>query len=190
TVIGVPADVAFGSGAGAPARVNVYKPDGNFRTTIFPTDPNYSDRTGIRVAAADFNGDGVTDIVMGTGPGAVTLVTVIDGATRQTLFKVQPFETSFTGGLFVAAGDVDGNGAYVAAGDVNGDGFADLIGGGGPGGGPRVFAVDGHSLLQNGTGTLLPVANFFAGDIENRGGIRVAVKDIDGDNKADIITGA
>src|SRR5205823_8132147 len=131
TDTGTPADVAFGSGAGAPARVNVYKPDGNFRTTIFPTDPNYSDVTGIRVAAADYNGDGVTDVVMGTGPGAVTLVTVVDGATKRELFRVQPFETSFTGGVFVAAGDVDG------------DGRPDLIISPDEGGGPRVQVYSG-----------------------------------------------
>ena len=33
------------------------------------------------------------------------------------------------------------------------------------------------------------VSNFFAGDTSNRGGARVAAKDLDGDNKADIVTG-
>jgi hypothetical protein len=36
-----------------------------------------------------------------------------------------------------------------------------------------------------------PVANFFvAGDSQSRGGIRVAVKDADGDGRADLITGS
>ena len=81
------------------------------------------------------------------------------------------------------------NGAYVAAGDVNGDGFADLIAGGGPGGGPRVYALSGFALTEQ-SGAITPVANFFAGDTENRGGVPVATKDIDGDDRADIVAGA
>jgi hypothetical protein len=81
------------------------------------------------------------------------------------------------------------NGAYVAAGDLNGDGFAELIAGAGPGGGPRVLALDGQVLTQN-NGQLTATANFFGGNVDGRGGIRVAVKDLDGDNKADLVVGA
>ena len=35
-----------------------------------------------------------------------------------------------------------------------------------------------------------PVANFFGGDSGNRGGIRVAVKNLDGDQYADVLTGS
>jgi hypothetical protein len=34
------------------------------------------------------------------------------------------------------------------------------------------------------------VCNFFAGDTNNRGGVPVAAKDIDGDGRADILAGA
>jgi hypothetical protein len=78
------------------------------------------------------------------------------------------------------------NGAYVAVGDLDGDGFGDVIGGGGPGGGPRVYALSGKALLE---GREAVVANFFAGNVENRGGIRVAAKDLDGDRFADLVVG-
>ncbi|MGL4419657.1 MAG: FG-GAP-like repeat-containing protein, partial [Gemmataceae bacterium] len=79
------------------------------------------------------------------------------------------------------------NGIFVTAGDLNGDGFADLICGGGPGGGPRVLAFDGKQLIENQQANL---ANFFGGDSNSRGGIRMAVKDLDGDNRADLVVGA
>lgn len=237
------------------------------------------------MAEADFNRDGTPDVVVGTGPGVATRVRVLDGTTRAELFAVAPFEAGFVGGVFVAAGDVSGdgfpdlvitpdqgggprvrvfsgngfgqladffgiedpnfrggaragtgdingdgvadllvaagfgggprlaafdgqsvgrtpvrlfgdffafeqtlrNGVFVAAGDLTGDGFADVIAGGGPGGGPRVFALSGKDLLA---GTQTQVANFFAGDAVNRGGVRVAVKDLDGDAQADLVVGA
>jgi hypothetical protein len=39
-------------------------------------------------------------------------------------------------------------------------------------------------------GQELKLKDFFAGDISNRGGIRVAVKNLDGDNNADLLVGA
>jgi len=69
----------------------------------------------------------------------------------------------------------------------NADGFADLIAGGGPGGGPRVSVFNGKELLTN---VQTRIADFFAGDVNNRGGIRVTTKNLDGDGRADIVTGA
>jgi len=75
------------------------------------------------------------------------------------------------------------NGTYVAAGDVNGDGRAEVI----AGGGPRVSALDGAALFSN---AQVRMADFFAGDTSNRGGARVAVKNLDGDARADLVVGA
>ncbi|MBN9517290.1 VCBS repeat-containing protein, partial [bacterium] len=80
------------------------------------------------------------------------------------------------------------NGVYITAGDVDGDGFADVIAGGGPGGGPRVYAISGKALLE--TGAQVPVADFFAGDTASRAGIRVATADLDLDGRADLIVGS
>ena len=48
-------------------------------------------------------------------------------------------------------------------------------------------AYSGKGLL-GGQQTVL--ANFFAGDVNSRGGVRVAVKNLDGDARADIVVGA
>ena len=272
---------AVGMDAGGGA-ARLYDPDRTERFALPPFGPTYTG--GVRVAAADFTGDGVADLVTGTGPGSATHVRVFDGATQQELFATDPFEASFTGGVFVAAGDVTGdgvadlvispdegggprvrvfsgkgfaqvadffgiedtafrggaraavgdisgdgfadlvvaagfgggprvaafsgaslgtgpvklfgdflafepalrNGTFVAAGDLNGDGKADLVAGGGPGGGPRVTVFDGADLLAN---KQTRTTDFFADDTANRGGIRLAVKDLDGDGKADLVTG-
>src|SRR5581483_4816449 len=91
---------AVGAGTGAPSRVDVYDTSGRviYSTTAF--DPSFTG--GARVAVADVTGDGVPDYVVGTGPGASTLVQVINGASRQPVLTYQPFEAAFTGGVFVA----------------------------------------------------------------------------------------
>ena len=50
------------------------------------------------------------------------------------------------------------NGVFVAAGDLNGDGKAEVVFGGGPGGGPRVMALDGAAVVR---GQQTPVVNIF-----------------------------
>src|SRR5262249_35140797 len=85
------------------------------------------------------------------------------------------------------------NGVFVSIGDINGDALADLIFGGGPGGAPRVFALSGQMLSVGNVwqAQAATVANFFvAGNTSDRGGVRVATKDADGDAKADLVVGS
>ena len=99
-------------------------------------------------------------------------------------------------GDFFAFEDTLRNGAFVAAGDVTGDGVADLAFGGGPGGAPRVRLFDGKALLGAAAFTNLDavpaaqVANFFAGDPGLRGGVRLAMRDDDGDGRVELAAGS
>ncbi|HEY8505690.1 MAG TPA: VCBS repeat-containing protein, partial [Gemmataceae bacterium] len=276
-----------GLGIGGGGAVTVHTGDGGaaFAIDAFaPAPPG-----GVRVAVADVTGDGVADVIAGAGPGALPQVKVFDGATQALLITIDAFEPSFLGGVYVAAGDLDGdgkadvvitpdegggprvrvfrggdfaqlndffgiedlafrggaraaladvsgdgridllvaagfgggpriavfdgvsvatgsttpeklvpdffvfettlrNGVFIAGGDITGDGFAEVIAGGGPGGGPRVFALSGRELVES--GAQVAAANFFAGDVANRGGIRIVAKDFDGDGRADLVAGA
>ncbi|QEL17321.1 S8 family serine peptidase [Limnoglobus roseus] len=126
---------------------------------------------GVRVATGDVNGDGVEDIIAAAGPGAAPWVRIFDGKTFAVLSEFMAFEDTFTGGLFVSAGD------------LNGDGIADLVLSPDVGGGPRVRILDGSTL-----GTL---ADFFGIADENfRGGARTAIGDLNGDGSRDLIVAA
>jgi uncharacterized delta-60 repeat protein len=249
----------------------------------------------VRTAVADVTGDDTPDYVGGAGPGGGPNVVVFDGKTGGKVADFYAFEVTFTGGVFVAAGDLDGdgtaevvvtpdrgggpvvavfdgsgaergrflgiedpafrggarpalgdltgdgaadlvvsagflggprialfdgrsvaggggpvklvadffafestlrNGAFVAAGDVDGDGVAEVAFGGGPGGAPRVRLFDGKALLTAGGFSNLDevpaaqLANFFAGDTSLRGGVRLILRDADGDGRVDLIAGS
>jgi hypothetical protein len=145
------------------------------------TDPNF--RGGARAAVGDMNGDGFADVAVAAGFGGGPRVAVFDG---KTLFATGP--TKLFNDIFVFDPSLR-NGVYLAIGDLNGDGFGDLIAGAGPGGGPRVLALDGVDLLAGQADQSQILGNFFAGNPNNRSGVRVAVKNLDGDNRADLVVG-
>src|SRR5207245_9843719 len=67
----------------------------------------------------------------------------------------------------------------------------------GPGGGPRVVTISGKVRTGTGSGSgadvaqAAPLMNFFvAGNGSDRGGVRLAAKDADGDNRADVVVGS
>ncbi len=122
------------------------------------------------MALGDVNGDGQLDIVTGAGPGGGPHVRVWDGVTLTELWGVFAYDPAFPGGVSVAAGD------------VNGDGRADIITGAGPGASPQVKVWDGATFTE--------IANFLAYPAGFGGGVNVASANVDGDGRADIITGA
>src|SRR6185312_12451978 len=102
------------------------------------------------------NADGVPDIVTAPGAGGGPDIHVYDGATGQLLRQFWAFDPNFTGGV------------YVAAGDVNGDGFADIICGADAGGGPNVTVFSGKDNAQT------RLMAFFPYDMNFTGGVRVS----------------
>jgi hypothetical protein len=106
---------------------------------------------------------------VGADAGSRPQVTVFDSAgTPLTSFNA--FPPTFSGGV------------RVAIGDVNGDGIPDIVCGAGPGGGPQVTIFSGKDDS--------PLSSFYAFTPTFTGGLNVAVADLNGDGLADIIVGA
>ncbi|OWK40610.1 beta strand repeat-containing protein [Fimbriiglobus ruber] len=185
------ADIVVSPDEGGGPRVSVYAlaSSGNLVTiaNFFGiADPNF--RGGARTAVGDVNDDGVPDLIVAAGTGGGPRVTVFNGKT------IENSSPTVMADFFAFPDDAATlrNGVYVAAGDVNGDGHADLIFGGGPGGAPRVLILSGLLVAQ---GNLqgaqdAPIDNFFAGSSLDRGGIRVAAVNADGDDLADLMVGS
>ena len=148
-------------------------------------------RGGARPALGDLNGDGFADLSVAAGFGGGPRVAVYNGFTLLTTSGQPP---RLVPDFFAFPGADTGtlrNGVFVASGDINGDGFADLVFGGGPGGGPRVLALSGAVLVASGADAAeaAPLANFFSGDPTSRGGVRVAAKPTGIGTRAEIVTG-
>jgi autotransporter-associated beta strand protein len=120
SVLSVPANVPQGalvvSGPNNGTAV-AFTPDaaGQYASTPGATfTPFGSIAANVRTASGDVNGDGVADTILVTGPGVQIRVAVISGSDNTTVL-VAPFapfagSEDFTGGGFVAADDLDGDG--------------------------------------------------------------------------------
>jgi hypothetical protein len=149
--------------------VNVYNAvNGKLITSIVAFTPSFTG--GVRVAVADVNGDGTPDIICGAGPGGGPEVAVFDGKTFQRIMDFEALPAQLTGGV------------WVAAGDINGDGYADIIVGADAGGGPQVTITSGRDGFQ--------LTSFYATASTFTGGMYVSAGDLNGDGKADITVGA
>jgi|GEM_PF-422376 len=156
---------ATGSGVGPDVKVFYGESDLTPTNEFQPFAGSF--QGGVTVASGDVNGDGVPDII--TGASTLTShVKVIDGSDGSDLRSFFAFAPTFTGGV------------NVAAGDVNGDGQADIIVGAGPGSGPHVKVFNGETGAE--------IMSFFPYAANFAGGVRVAAGDVNGDGRADIIT--
>jgi FG-GAP-like repeat/FG-GAP repeat len=158
---------------GPEQRVVVYEADGT-RAGGFTAYPGLF-QGGVRVALANLNADPRPEIVTAPGVGTEPELEVftqdsINGRDRGTrLAHFLAFEPGFTGGVSVAAGDVDG------------DGTAEIVAAAGPGrpGEVRVFDLQGHERKS-----FLPFGPAFTG------GLSVAAGDLNADGRAEIVVGS
>jgi fibronectin-binding autotransporter adhesin len=160
-------DIITGAGAGGNTHVKVFSGATGLELQSFFAYPGVN--VDVRVAAGDVNGDGKADIITGLGSGAAPHIKVFDGVSQALLYSFFALPSGFTGGV------------YVAGGDVTGDGFADIIVGAGEGGGSNVRIFNGTSGSDLGSLQAFPGATFYE--------VRVAAGDVNGDGRDDIIAG-
>jgi hypothetical protein len=167
TVMAAPTKIVTGPDTGLPPQINLYSPSGANTGSFFAENASFVG--GVRVAMGDI----VTtnDVITGLGPGAASIVKVFRGTTGNVVYSLLPFGADYTLGVFVAAGD------------VNGDGRADIIVGSGEGPGEarvKVYSgADGATILHD----------FLVFGPGFQGGVRVAAGDVNGAGFADIMCG-
>ncbi len=124
----------------------------------------------ISMAVADLNGDATKEIITGAGAGGGPHVRVFDKNGKSLIAGFFAYDRNFRGGV------------NVSVIDLNGDGTKEIITAPASNGGPqiRIFTKDGRPLS----------GGFFAYDKGSRGGVSIAVGNIDGKGEMEIVTAA
>ncbi|MBX9625734.1 MAG: FG-GAP-like repeat-containing protein [Gemmataceae bacterium] len=161
-------DIVTVPGPGGGPRVRVFDGKTGSEVRSFFADASTA-RVGLTVAVGDVTGDGRADVVTGTGVGGGPRVTAHDGATGAVLRDFFAYDSTFRGGVNVAAGDLTGDGrAEIVTAPARGS--------------PHVKAFDGSTAAE--------ARSFFAYDPAATGGVSLAAADVTADGRADIVTAA
>ncbi|MBM9576888.1 Ig-like domain-containing protein [Leptospira sp. 201903070] len=201
------ADVVVGSPAwnGGMGRTFVFHSSGNLGVnTSFSAfassridGATAGDRFGMSLATGDINGDGYTDLIVGSpnfnGSRGRVYVFLSTGVTGITVTNTAAAATNRTG---ASANELLGS--SIGVGDINGDGLADLAVGS-PGysfpGPPAVIPSSGRIYIYyGGAGVLTGVTNTLTNQsgisTNAQFGLALAVADINGDGFSDVVGSA
>lgn len=141
--------------------------------TVMLSNPSGDAVIGTKTASSIITND-EKYLLTAAGQGGGPHVIGRHAATGEPLFDFFAYHNSFTGGV------------RVATGDINGDGAGDIITAAGVGGGPHIKVFDGLT----GEEMISPVGSFFAYDSGFTGGVFIATGDINDDGFDDVITAA
>jgi hypothetical protein len=171
------AEIITAPGPGGGPHVRIWKVNNNGTVTelagFMAYDPNFTG--GVHIAAGDIDGNDDVEIITGAGPGGGPHVRAFSHTGAPTNVSFMAYSQSFSGGVYVARGDVDGQGVD------------EIITGAGAGGGPhvRTFKVNGS------TGAATEYSGFMAYPTGFSGGVRVASGDVaTNGSSSEVITGA
>ncbi len=160
-------ETVTGAGFGGAPHVRLYDDnDAAFGTGFYAYNPGFNG--GVDVATGDVDGDGIDEIITAAGPGGGPHIRILrhDGSEISGFYA---YSSLFSGGVRVAAGDVDN------------DGTDEIITGVMSGGGPhvRVFEPDGTE-----------VSGFYGFAPNFTGGVDIASADVAGTGSEEIIVAA
>jgi hypothetical protein len=155
-------------------RLEIRDPQGGLIRTIAPFGDGWTKglKLGFGVAG------GRQYVAVGAGSGGTPYARMYDDGLNPLSDAFLAYTAAFKGGVSVGIGDLDG------------DGSPDIVTGAGAGGGPhvRVFGFPKGTHSSN-DGKPSLKWQFFAYDQKFRGGLSVAVADMDGDGSQEIVTG-
>jgi hypothetical protein len=163
--------IAVGTDVGIPAEVRIFMDtdgDHTYETLAASFRPFGEFAGGVRIAFGDFDGDNSDEIAVAAGPGGGPHVIIFNlnanGFPDAILDSFYAYDPAFSGGVFIAAGDLDG------------DGRDELITGADAGGGPHVRVFS--DLNDDGRVSDEVTDSFYAYGPGFTGGVRVAVGNV------------
>ncbi|NQV12723.1 MAG: VCBS repeat-containing protein [Parcubacteria group bacterium] len=158
-------EIVVAAGSSGGPQVRIFSQEGEPKYPgFFAWEQNF--HGGITLAVGDIDGDKQEEIIVGPASGKESEIKIFDYLGNEVADSFVAFGANFTGGVSLAAGDVD----Y--------DRQDEIIVGAGQGGGPQVRIFDSD-------GTVKPF-QFFAFSEEYHGGVNVAAGDFDLDGKDEI----
>ncbi len=171
-------DIITAPGAGGGPNIKIFSGyDASVLASFYAYDSAFTG--GVSIATADYNKDGLFDLVVSPGIGGGPNVKVFDlsnlssiGTISGALGSFWAFDSSFTGGVTLGT-----NPTYP---DLTGDGIPDILVAQGPGTGSLVRVIDGSSGS---------VATEFSPLGTVTTGLRVATGLVNNDSIPDIIVG-
>lgn len=211
-------EIITGPKSGGAAHVRIFTRYGQpiFTAGFFALDPAI--KTGINIAVGDIDGGGLPEIIVAPAAGVEPQVFVFNRYGNKLPFHIYPFHPDFTGGVSIAVANVNGGaaelvfavqssdvawvkvvnivedhlvgefkafpdsftrGVNISAGDIDADGFDEIVVAANSGGGPHVKLFE-----ANGT----PIMDLFPYESEFRGGVNIAVGDVDRDGREELVT--
>lgn len=173
--------LAAGADAGATSSPQVVLLDAltlEETVRLLAYEANYQE--GVRVALGDLNGDGVPELVTAPGRNRAANIRVFDvtSGAELTQYRFTAFDAGFIGGVYVAVGDVDG------------DGHQDIITAAGRG--PSDVRVYRNDIATNPAAPFAgaPIRKFSPFGTQYIGGATVAAADLTGDGQVELIIGS
>jgi subtilisin family serine protease len=143
--------------------VRIFDSEGNFINHFFAYDKK--DTSGLEVACADINRDGIDEIITVNSTSNPTIKIFNQKGNELSVFH--PFNSKSIG-------------AHIAAHDLDNNGYAEIIVGAGINYEPNIKIFDPHGNLQK---------EFLAYNYNFRGGVYVTAGDIDSNGTIEIISG-